>query len=301
MGSDDEQASPQAETLIPTDQDTVPFYGHELIAVMLPDGRICAVMRSLAGGLGLNLQSQLRHIRGRAALADGLVAVRVDTEGGPQTMQALTLDVLPGWLFSVDERRVKPEAQPDVILFQRECVRILAEHFAHKRQLALPAPQSVVPADPQLAGQVTALTEQIDTLSGAVNLMREHLAALLSLPGQVAGLSEQMSEAVTMLGSLAERQDAAEAQLAQVDARTQRLSPPHACQVQEMVDRMVRETKRLPAPLSYAIIYGRLKHRFRVGSYKEADDGRFDELMVYLRDELSRATAGEAPEQGSLF
>jgi hypothetical protein len=308
MGVDDEQAESQIGALVPTHQDTVPFYGHELIAVLLPDGRIGAVLRSLADGLGLNLQSQLRHIRGRAALADGLVPVRVETEGGPQTMQALTLDVLPGWLFSVDERRVKPEARPDVILFQRECVKTLADHFARKRHLALPAPQSVAPADPHLAGQVVMLSEQIDTMSGAVTLMREHLAALLALPTQVAGLSEQLSQAVTMLESLGERQDAAEAriaetgaQLAHVDARTQRLSPAHTRQVQEMVDRMVRETKRLSTPLTYAMIYGRLKHRFRVGSYKEADDGRFDELMAYLRDELSQASAGEAPEQGSLF
>lgn len=64
---------------------------------------------------------------------------------------------------------------------------------------------------------------------------------------------------------------------------------------------MVRETQRLPSPLTYAIIYGRLKHRFRVSSYKEAADGRFDELMAWLRDELRRATDGESPEQGSLF
>jgi len=30
-------------------------------------------------------------------------------------------------------------------------------------------------------------------------------------------------------------------------------------------------------------------------------DERFDELMAYLRDELHRATSGDAPEQGSLF
>jgi hypothetical protein len=138
-------------------------------------------------------------------------------------------------------------------------------------------------------------------MSGAVNLMREHLAALLALPGEVQDLSEQMSQAVTMLESLAARQETTEAQLAQVDERTQRLTPAHTRAVQEMVDRMVRETRRLPAPLTYSIIYGRLKHRFRVGSYKEVDDGRFDEVMAYLREELGRATAGEAPEQGTLF
>src|SRR5689334_24992006 len=56
------------------------------------------------------------------------------------------------------------------------------------------------------AGQVAQLVEQIDAMSGAVSLMREHLAALLALPGQVQDLSEQMSQAVTMLESLAVRQ-----------------------------------------------------------------------------------------------
>jgi hypothetical protein len=75
-----------------------------------------------------------------------------------------------------------------------------------------------------------------------------------------------------------ERQDAAETRIAQIDARTQRLTPAHARAVQEMVDRMARETKRLPQPLTYAIIYGRLQHRIRAGSYSEVAGSRFDEL-----------------------
>lgn len=304
----DDRGKQAQDIVIPVEQDTIPFYGRELVAVLLPDGQICAVLRWLCEGLHLDPSGQIQRIQRKTALADGLVLVQVETEGGPQTMPSLTLDVLPGYLFTIDERRVKPEAQSDIILFQRECVRALAEHFARKRQPALPAPQSVVPVDPQLASQVTQIAEQIDTMSGAVNLMREHLAALLALPDQVEGLSAQMGQAVTMLASLAERQDAAEAQiaetgaqLAQFDARTQRLSPAHTRQVQEMVDRMVGDTKRLPTPLTYMTIYGRLKHRFRVGSYKEVADSRFDDLMEYLRDELSRATSGTAPEQGSLF
>lgn len=217
------------EALVPIEQDIVPFYGRELVAVLLEDGRICAVLRWLCDGLYLDPQGQLQHIQRKTALAEGIVNVRVETPGGPQTMPALTLDVLPGYLFTIDENRVNPTARPDVILFQRECVRALAEHFARKGRPALTTPQSMMPADPQMAGQVAQIVEQIDTLSGAINLMREHLAALLSLPGQVEGLSEQMSEAVAMLTTLAERQDAAEhhladtgAQLAVIDARTQR-------------------------------------------------------------------------------
>jgi hypothetical protein len=208
-------------------------------------------------------------------------------------MAALTLDVLPGWLFSVDERRVKEEARADVVLFQRECVKALADHFTRKHPPALPALADTTAA--------TIIMEQITDLMGVINLLREHLEALLILPGQVADLSIQVGETRVLVEALATRQDSTETRLEAVDERTQRLTPTHTRAAQEMVDRMVRETRKLPAPLTYAIIYGRLKHRFRVGSYKEVPDDRFDALVAYLRDELRRATNGETPEQENLF
>jgi hypothetical protein len=279
--------------LVPIEQDTISFYGHNLVAVRLEDGRIAAVMRWLCESLQLDIDGQLQRIQRKTALRDGLVRVRVETAGGPQEMPAIILKVLPGYLFGIDENRVKAEAREDIILFQRECVEALADHFTRKHPPALPAL-----ADTSAA---TIIIEQIADLTGVINLLREHLEALLTLPGQVADLSTQVGETRVLVESLATRQDSTEMRLEAVDTRTQRLSPAHTRTVQEQVDRMVRETKRLPTPLTYAMIYGRLKHRFRVGSYKEVPDSRFDELMAYLRDELSGATSGEAPEQSSLF
>lgn len=309
MGIDESQAP-----LIPIDQDTVPFYGHDLIAVTLPDGGIAAVLRWLCDGLHLNMQSQLRVIRGRTALADGLVSVQVMTEGGPQTMAALTLDVLPGWLFAVDERRVKAEAQADVVLFQRECVRALATYFENKQRKlpALAAPQAAVPTDPQIADQIAQIRGQIDSLYGVANLLQEHLVGLLALPSQVAELggelSEQIWHALGMLEELAarqdtldERQDTAETHIARIDERTQHLTPAHARTVQDEINGMVQDTKHLAQPLTYTIIYGRLKHHWRVSTYKEIADKQYGAVMAYLQDELRRALAGEGPAQGSLF
>lgn len=279
--------------LVPVEQDTITFYGHELVAVRLPDGRIAAVLRWLFESLNLDRAGQMQRIERKTALADGLVLVRVETAGGPQEMPAIMLKVLPGYLFGIDENRVKAEAREDIILFQRECVEALADHFTRKHPPTLPALADTTAA--------TIIIEQIADLTGVINLLREHLEALLTLPGQVAEISAQVGETRVLVESLATRQDSTETRLAAVDARTQRLTPTHTRTVQEQVDRMVRETKRLPAPLTYAIIYGRLKHRFRVGSYKEVADSRFDELMAYLRDELSGATSGEAAEQGNLF
>jgi hypothetical protein len=209
MGVDDEQA---VTFIVPTEQDTVPFYGHDLVAVRLPDGRIAAVLRWLCDGLGVNIRSQLAHIRGRAVLAEGLVPVRIDTEGGPQSMMALTLDVLPGWLFSVDERRVKEEARADVVLFQRECTKVLADHFVRKHPPALPSATDATAA--------SVIIEQITDLTGVINLLREHLEMLLGLPSQVANLSAQVGETHALVHSLATRQDVTETHLAAVDART---------------------------------------------------------------------------------
>ena len=295
MSADDNRP---AEVFVPVEQDTIPFYGHELVAVLLEDGRIAVVLRWVCESLRLNQQSQLRSIRGRAALVQGLVDVRVQTEGGPQAMPALTLKVLPGWLVVIDERRVREEARDDLVRFQLECVDVLADHFARKHQPALPAPALAL-ADPAVA----AIVEQIADLTAVTNLLREHLAALLTLPDQVQAVTAQVVHVAAVVEALAERQGTTETQVAQIAERTQRLTPAHARTVQEQVNRMVRETAHLPPPaqLTYPIIYGRLKHRFRAGSYSEIADERFDAVMAFLRDELRRATGGEAPEQGALF
>jgi hypothetical protein len=281
--------------LIPIEQDTITFYGHELVAVRLEDGRIAAVLRWLCDSLQLDPQAQLRRVERKTALADGLVRVRVETAGGHQTMPALTLDVLPGYLFTIDESRVRVDARPDVIVFQRECARVLAEHFARKHRPALPTPGTLT--DPTAA----AIIEQIDELSGVVTLLREHLAALQTLPGQVQALTEQVGHVAAVVEALAERQGTTETQVAKIDERTQRMTPAHARAVQEQVDRIVRETRHLPMPLTYATIYGRLKHRFRAGSYREVPDEQYEAVLAFLQGELARATSGKAPQQGGLF
>ena len=47
---------------IPVEQDTIPFYGHDLVAVRLDDGRIAAVLRWLCEGLHLDPLGQLQRI-----------------------------------------------------------------------------------------------------------------------------------------------------------------------------------------------------------------------------------------------
>jgi len=75
--------------------------------------------------------------------------------------------------------------------------------------------------------------------------------------------------------------------------------------MQLLVERIARVLEKQSATttlsLAHAMIYGRLKTRFRAGSYKEIPDERFEGVMAYPREELRKATGGEGPTQGSLF
>lgn len=70
MGADDKQ---QEEMLVPVEQDTVNFYGHDLVAARLADGRICAVLHWLCDGLHLDFSGQLQRIKRRTALSNGML------------------------------------------------------------------------------------------------------------------------------------------------------------------------------------------------------------------------------------
>src|SRR5437899_7647674 len=91
-------------------------------------------------------------------------------------------------------------------------------------------------------------------------------------------ISGQLAYVVSLLEHLVGRQATTEAQVARIDARTQRLTPAHARNVQGLVEKIVRESERRNAPgtaLIHAHVYGRLKTHFRAGKFDEIPDERY--------------------------
>jgi hypothetical protein len=285
----------------PVEQDAVHLFGHPVTAVRLLDGRVAAVFTDLCAALDLDRSSQARRVRTDDVIRGELLFAEVLIEDVPQPSDVLTAWAVPVWLQGIQLSRLPAEKRPPILAFKREAANVLYQHFSRRTVAALPAPSEMVPAPSANEQQVEQLTAQIGELTDVVNLLREHLAGLLGLPEQVQELSQQVGQAIVMLDALAERQETTETQVARIDERTQRLTPAHARTIQELVDRLVRETRQLPVPLTYATIYGRLKHRFRAGSYREIADERYNEVIAYLRDELRHATSGKATEQRSLF
>lgn len=263
------EASAASEVLIPLEQDAIPFYGRELIAVRLADGRIAAVLRWLCEGLGLNIKSQLPHIRGRAVLAKGLVTVRVQTDGGPQPMPAMTLDMLPGWLFTVDERRVKPEVRGDVLRYQSECAHVLGEHFARKERREIPPPSTLVPSEP--------IARPVEPGEGApLGAWREYHRAMLAF-------IDWQEDIETWRGTVESRLEGVEELARIVPELLDRLGPQtltaeHQRTIQNLAKRLHDMTG-----YAYSTIYGELIGDFHVPRYTEIAEARWEEVGAWFQ------------------
>jgi signal transduction histidine kinase len=227
--------------------------------------------------------------------------IPLETRGGVQAVNCLRVDRVALWLAGVETSRIKPQFRAKIEAYQDELAPVAMQVFMRVLgvQPAAPTPQSSAAAT---AAQIGEIAEQLDTLLGVVSFLREHLDAQLAATSeQMGALSLRLDDAVTLLEALGERQATTDSQIARIDERTQRLAPAHARAIQEQVDQLVRETKRLATPLTYAIIYGRLKHRFRANSYREIADDQYERVIAFLHEELQHATQGDAPTQERLL
>ena len=136
----------EEQALIPIEQQTIMFYGKPVIVVRLPDGRPGVVLRYLCDNLQLDPGAQVARVKRTEAIAEDLVYMQVQTDGGPQIMPTLVLHAVPFWLAGIDPKRVREEVKPDVLRYQREVVDVLYAWASTPRAIA--APTDLVPTEP---------------------------------------------------------------------------------------------------------------------------------------------------------
>lgn len=110
-------------------------------------GEVLVAMKPIAENLGLQWEVQYRRLRRTPVLAKGMSMMEIPSPGGVQEMACLPLKLLPGWLFSVDAARVKPEIRAKIEAYQTECYEVLWRYFrgevASPRPLARPSSADV--------------------------------------------------------------------------------------------------------------------------------------------------------------
>lgn len=119
---------------------TVEFRQDILFAVEREDGVYVAV-KPICDTLGLAWQAQLQRLKRDTILAEGITVMVIPSIGGAQETVVMRLDLINGWLFTIDESRVKnDEIRQKVLAYKRECYSVLHEHFQPNRKEA-PPPQ----------------------------------------------------------------------------------------------------------------------------------------------------------------
>ncbi len=111
-------------------QALVAFYDGEILAVLLPDGRVAASLNSLCAILGISPHGQMQRIRRDEAIAEELVLAIVETPTrGPQRVDVLTAWAIPYWLTGLRLGMIAPEKRPAILRLKREAADVLYRHF----------------------------------------------------------------------------------------------------------------------------------------------------------------------------
>lgn len=112
---------------------TVDFRNDTLFAVERDDGVFVAV-KPICDTLGLSWGSQHNRIMRDPILAEGIFTTKMPSVGGLQETTLLKMDLINGWLFGIDENRVKAECKEAVLTYKRECYAVMFEHFYGKKK-----------------------------------------------------------------------------------------------------------------------------------------------------------------------
>jgi hypothetical protein len=265
--------------LIPLEQKTVVFYDDEVTAVLVEqDGRqtVYVPIRPICEFLGVDWRSQYSRIRRDPVLSKYFTGVVITTTpdpdrggGGPQSANCLPLDYLNGFLFGINASRVKEEVRDQLIRYQEECYRVLAQAF-----LETPAP-----------GDDWAVSAPEARL--ALQQIRQTALAVAQLAEEQLQIMARLDKASIVVGQHGRRIAALERQLSPREAITDEQAADIAEKVRAVAMTL---TAKDNSKNHFQSIFNELHRRYRVSSYKNIRQEHYQTVLDFLDDWLA---AGE--------
>jgi len=118
-------------------------FDDETILAVEHAGRQYAVIKPICDRHGLNWSAQRTRITQDPVLKEGVAMIAIPTAGGMQAMLCLQIELVNGWLFGIDSRKVAPKAREGIILYQRKCYAALHAHFHPSAAAGAVKPEAV--------------------------------------------------------------------------------------------------------------------------------------------------------------
>ncbi len=107
----------------------IPFNGDEIMAIT-KEGKKFVVPKQICENLGIDWSAQKQRIERDSVLSSTMVMITtVAKDGKDREMSALPLEYLNGWLFGIDDTRVKEEIREKVLDYKKQCYTVLYEYF----------------------------------------------------------------------------------------------------------------------------------------------------------------------------
>ena len=277
----------EEKTLVPVEQRDIDFYGDEITAVLTEENdkrQIFVPIRPICDYLGLSWSGQRERINRDPVLSDVVRFVRVtrtNSQGGNPNVLALPLDYLNGWLFGVNANRVKEEIRDNLIRYQRECYRVLADAF-------LPPDMIVQPIDADYRALM-----QLHNMALVIAATTKEMLEIrhLSLNNKA-----RLDAAREYLRGMNQRLKVVEQQAQAAEQRTQvgKLTEEQAREIQHRVNQIAQElVKRKPGEKHHMGIYEALRQETGATSYKSIPMKGYNAAIAFLDNWLQTIEQAE--------
>ena len=262
--------------LTPTEQKTVLFYDDEITAVRMSDGRVFIPVRPLVERLGIDWNGQRRRINRDAVLSEEVTSVDVTSTQGDveqrRAMVCLPLDYISGFLFGINADRVNPDVRDQLIRYQRECYKVLAEAFQDGR----------LTTDADM--DIEALLQHDSPAAQAYQMA----LAVVRMARQQLIIEAQMAEHGRTLSDHGERLDQLEAAVG-----GEHITEAQAAQISQAVKAVALAIGKKTKRNEFGAVYGELYRKYNIAAYRALPQKRFDEAMAFLNEWLQNVTSDD--------
>jgi len=277
------------QTLAVIREEHIQFYDDELTGAQVADGTVYIPLRPICDYLQLNWSGQRQRTLRDAALAETVQTVEITTNQGLRPMFCLPLEMLPGWLFGLNENKVRPDLQAKVKRYRRECFTVLWRAFGPQR--ASPLGDTIEPRTGaelalEIAEAVAALARQQVDLEGRYTTMADYMRSHVVKTNQTLRRHEER---------LAGQEDRIEAlELRVGDMAT--ITPTQAGEIAEAVKLVAEALGIRDGSNQYQAVYRELYKRFGVGSYAHLTQPQYDDARAWLQRWFQRVAPPSPPD-----
>ena len=143
---------------------TINFNNQQLLTVE-KDGIKYVAVKPICENLGLAWSSQRTKIVENHVLSEGVTIIDIPSEGGPQQTVCLPIDMINGWLFTINPNKVSEEIKPLVIYYQKECYKALFEFWNKPKEQEPPKPVEPAPQAGSFKDKFDVIKALVDNTS----------------------------------------------------------------------------------------------------------------------------------------